>query len=195
MLTKFFKVSLLIIVISLLANIMAGCEKGNIMAENNDISIKTSIEAFFFNPENKKINITLQDKVDIDNLKIISFTGDEGNAGYAILENIETSKYKVNFVSGGFAGSNNIIELPILTSKKGKYLLGIIPRYNIRVKSVKIPLDDTEYIFELSDKPYTIQYKKVPDNTTATSALGSNISFYDATNKNITQDIQVISKK
>ena len=148
--------------------------------ENNDIKYK--IEAFINRGTTPETKITLKNEIRIANIKIVSFTASspQGNSfGYCTLaESLFKEKYKIKYVNTG----TGLIDLPVMSTKSGKYLIAIGEQYNKKATYVKVKLDENNYTFDIKSS-YFILYKKIP-NDTSTSEVAE-FTFFDKNHKEI----------
>ncbi len=150
--------------------------------ENNDKGIKTKIEAFINRGTTPEMKITLKNEIRIGNIKIVSFvaSSSEGNNfGYCTLtESPFKEKFKIQSVRYG----TGLIDLPVISTESGKYLIAIGEQYNKKATYVKVKLDENNYTFDIKS-PYFILYKKVPNDTSTSQA--AEFTFYDKNHKEI----------
>lgn len=177
------KITLIIIPVAVLTLLIAlFIYNSTFTIENNDKGIKYKIEAFINRGTTPKTRITVKNEIRIANIKIVSFvaSSSQGNSfGYCLLtESLFKEKYKIKYVNTG----TGLIDLPVISTKSGKYLIAIGEQYNKKATYVKVKLDENNYTFDIKS-PYFILYKKVP-NDTSTSEVAE-FTFYDKKHKEI----------
>ncbi len=150
--------------------------------ENNDKVIKYKIEAFISRGTTPESKINIKNKIQIENVKIVSFdiSSSKGNSfGYCVLtKSAFINKLKINNVRYG----TGLIDLPVISTKNGKYLVAIGEQYSKKAAYVKVKLNDNNYTFDITS-PYCILHKKVPNNTSTSEV--ADFTFYDKNEKEI----------
>ncbi len=177
------KITLIIIPVAVLILLVALLiYNSTFTIENNDKGIKYKIEAFINRGTTPETKITLKNEIRIANIKIVSFaasSSDGNNFGYCTLtESLFKEKFKIQSVRYG----TNLIYLPVISTKNGKYLIAIGKEYNKKATYVKVKLGENNYTFDIKS-PYFILYKKVP-NDISTSEVAE-YTFYDKNHKEI----------
>ncbi len=178
------KITLIIIPVAILFLLVAlFIYNSTFTIENNNKVIKHKIEAFINKGTTPETKITLKNEIRIANIKIISFatSSSEGNSfGYCTLaESPFKEKFKIKSVRYG----TGLIDLPVISTKSGKYLIVIGKEYNKKATTyVKVKLDDNNYTFN-TKIPYFIFYKKVPNDITTSEV--AEFTFYDKNHKEI----------
>ncbi len=177
------KITLIIIPVAILVLLVAlFIYNSTFTIENNNKVIKHKIEAFINKGTTPETKITLKNEIRIANIKIISFatSSSEGNSfGYCTLAE---SPFKENFKIKSVRYGTGLIDLPVISTKSGKYLIVIGKEYNKKATYVKVKLDDNNYTFD-TKIPYFIFYKKVPNDITTSEV--AEFTFYDKNHKEI----------
>lgn len=175
---------LFIILTGALVFIFNACSSNQFIVKNNDADIKLGIENFINRGGTTGIQINIKSFCNIDNIKVISYTVSNGQFGHAVMEKKSNDSYKI--ITTGYG--TNIIELPIIKTKDGKYLFAIGRKYNQNIEYVKTEIDNRKYIFDVSEESYFIHYYQVPKETTVDFSNG--YIFLDQHNNNITSQVE-----
>lgn len=129
-----------ILIFSLIIFAFTACSKNEIIVYDSNTEIKHGIESYINKDDKTRVNIQLINKRNIDNIKIVSFSTNSMDFGYAILENKDNAKYTVQSI----LFCTNAINQTVFKTHKGKYLLDTLSKYNINVKLIE---EENNYIF------------------------------------------------
>ncbi len=131
---------LTILISSLIIFVSTSCSKNEVIVYDSNTEIKHGIESYINKDDTTRVNIQLINKRNIDNIKIVSFSTNSTDFGYAILENKDNAKYTIQSI----LFCTNAINHTVFKTHKGKYLLDTLSKYNINVKLIEA---ETNYIF------------------------------------------------
>lgn len=180
-----FKKILLILFVALIVFVIWLSSNRKFTVKNNNADIKVGIEKFMNRGGQSQLHIDIKNNRDIDNIKIVSYTLSYGQFGYAMMKKTLGGSYKIITTSYG----TNIIDVPIIETKEGKYLIAIGRKYNPKIKYFKTSVGDKNYIFDISGESYFIDSYQVSKNTNF--VYGSGIIFIDEYNDDITKIVKI----
>ncbi|HEY9061132.1 MAG TPA: hypothetical protein VIO64_11630 [Pseudobacteroides sp.] len=152
---------------------------------DNSKDIKLAIENEI-NTSNKNVgkptNITIiiRNEAIIDDLKLVLSTMSDGNL--ALYQFKINEKNMLRSVSGGY--SSGSIGMPVIETKKGKYLLVYGGKFEKKLSYIIVKLMEKEYVYNIADKEYFIDYYMVDKDVQKTS--GESYRLLDEKNIEVT---------
>ena len=161
------------------------CYLRNYRISDNKKQLEENIKAFINRPTVVVNNIDIKQELNIDNKKYVMYIIDNGTLGEAELTKGINNKYKID--SAGYG--SGFFECEIYKTNKGKYLIIKGENYHMQIASIKVPVDDKVYKFNIPQQKYFLVYCPVPDQTEIILPDFNKIKIYDKNDIDITHEV------
>lgn len=178
---RLFKSLLFVIVIVFIG--FAYCSKTYAIKNDKEV-IKNRLIQFINRPTVIANNIDINQELNIDNKKFVSFIIND-TLGDAKLTKGINNKYKID--TAGYGGTSFRGE--IIKTNKGKYLILKGKNYDNKISYVRVLLENKEYKINIPKQEYYMVYCSVPSETEMTSLDINSIKFYNENEADITVEI------